>query len=225
MNLETIAGLARLALQPVDRPPPLVLAASREAGPNDLYYRFLYLLSTRMQARTAIEIGTYRGASSAHLAGTSTSVVTIDLNVDAARYVREIGVDRVTPITANSGFVLGDPVEAAKIRALAPYDILYIDGDHTFNSAYGDYTHFWPLVREGGVIVFDDTELGMAGDEMRVFWSRVVDQKVKLNALHETGFGAAIRGSTPPPSWDAVIADVTREILSDPARAPRAPTE
>ena len=222
MNLETIAALAHRALQPVERPPALVLAASREAGPNDLYYRFLYLLSTEMQARTAIEIGTYRGASSAHLAGASASVVTIDLNADAARCVHEIGIDRITPVTANSGFVLQDLVEAAKIRALAPYDILYIDGDHTFNSAYGDYARFWPFVREGGIIVFDDIKLEMDGDEMRVFWDRVVDPKVELDWLHETGFGAAIRGSVPPPSWGTIIADVTAEIRR--RRAPRAPT-
>lgn len=221
MNLEDLRACAERAL--VDRS-----VYARVHEPITAYYRFLALLSEGLELELndlrCLEIGTYQGSSAAHLAASGATVVTIDVNPDAARLARALAVAqnlRITPITANSGFVLGDPVEAAKIRALAPYDILYIDGDHTFNSAYGDYTHFWPLVREGGVIVFDDIELDMAGDEMRVFWDRVVDPKVKLNALHETGFGAAIRGRVPPPPWEAVITDVTREILG---RARPAPT-
>jgi len=195
-----------------------------EAG--SMYYRFLRHLANAMNARACLEIGTYRGSSAVHLAiDSDASVVTIDLNPDAQRCVDELvvrfGLD-IVPITANSGFVLQDPAEAAKIRALAPFDILYIDGDHTFNSAYGDYTTFWPLVREGGVIVFDDITLPMDGQEMHVFWDHVVDPKVELPWLHETGFGAAIRGKLPPPPWEMVIGDATREI--ERRRAPRAPT-
>lgn len=181
--------------------------------PVTSYYRFLARLA--LHAERCLEIGTYQGSSAAHLAAFDARVITIDVNPDAARIVSEFASAqglRITPITANSGFVLQDPVEAAKIHAIAPYDILYIDGDHTFNSAYGDYVRFWPLVREGGIMVFDDIKLGMAGDEMHVFWNRIIDPKVELDALHETGFGAAIRGSVPPPPWKAVIADVTREI-------------
>lgn len=212
MNLDDLRAYADLAVID-DR----VYVDIRE--PTTPYYRFLARLA--LDAERCLEIGTYRGSSAAHLAASGASVVTIDVNPDAARVVNEFADLCITPITANSGFVLGDPAAAAKIHALAPYDILYIDGDHTFNSAYGDYVRFWPLVREGGVIVFDDIKLGMAGDEMRVFWDRVVDPKIELDALHETGFGAAIRGSVPPPPWEDVINDATREIQQ---RAPRAPT-
>lgn len=210
MNLDDLRECARSALHDPG-------GYARVLEPVAPYYCFLARLAEH--AKSCLEIGTYRGSSAAHLAAFGAAVITIDVNPDAARCVREIGIDRITPITANSGFVLQDPVEAAKIRALAPYDILYIDGDHTFNSAYGDYARFWPFVREGGVIVFDDIRLGMAGDEMRIFWDHVVDPKVELNALHETGFGAAIRGSMPPPPWENVITDATRRI----EQAQRAP--
>lgn len=214
MDLDTLVSLAKSALSPVERPELLLHAAALEAGPNDYYYRFLYLLSAHMKARAGLEIGTYRGTSSIHIAGPEARVVTIDINQDAAERVRKLGLDRVTPITASSDLAMRDPTELAKVLALAPYDICFIDGDHTFNSAYGDYARCWPHVREGGVIVFDDIKQTMDGDEMRVFWDHVVDPKVELDWLHaNAGFGAAIRGSTAPPSWTAVIDAASREIV------------
>ena len=41
-TLEDIRALAHAATSPVVRSPRLLAAASREAGVNDLYYRFLY---------------------------------------------------------------------------------------------------------------------------------------------------------------------------------------
>ncbi len=46
---------------------------------------------------------------------------------------------------------------AASLACLpAQVDLLYIDGDHGGDHAIGDYRRFSPLVRRGGIIVFDD---------------------------------------------------------------------
>lgn len=44
------------------------------------------------------------------------------------------------------------------IRRLAPIDLAHIDGNHSEESALADVENYMPLVREGGVVFFDDTD-------------------------------------------------------------------
>lgn len=48
-------------------------------------------------------------------------------------------------------------------ECLLPYrfDLINVDGDHSFEGAYGDLCRVWPLLAPGGVILVDDT--GMEG--------------------------------------------------------------
>ena len=40
------------------------------------------------------------------------------------------------------------------------FDLINVDGDHSFAGAYGDLTRVWPLLNQGGLILVDD--MGMA---------------------------------------------------------------
>ncbi|NWG91487.1 MAG: class I SAM-dependent methyltransferase [Parvularculaceae bacterium] len=40
------------------------------------------------------------------------------------------------------------------------FDLLLIDGDHDYNGVKWDYENFGPLVRKGGIILFDDYDVG-----------------------------------------------------------------
>jgi predicted O-methyltransferase YrrM len=56
-----------------------------------------------------------------------------------------------------------------------PIDILFIDGDHTYDSVRRDYELYAPLVREGGIVAFHDIVDGpyeAVGDAPR-FWQEV----------------------------------------------------
>lgn len=46
-----------------------------------------------------------------------------------------------------------EAIEAAGLRA---YDVLVIDGDHSYDGVKFDFDHYAPLVRPGGLIVIDD---------------------------------------------------------------------
>jgi len=51
------------------------------------------------------------------------------------------------------------PQTIAQVRALLrgkPLDLLFIDGDHTYEGVKADFTNYSPLVRKGGLIVFHD---------------------------------------------------------------------
>jgi predicted O-methyltransferase YrrM len=58
--------------------------------------------------------------------------------------------------------VHGDSHEAEMLHRLCgaldhrPIDLLFIDGDHTYDGVRSDYSMYSPLVRRGGLIAFHD---------------------------------------------------------------------
>ncbi len=70
-------------------------------------------------------------------------------SAQALLHVREtLGVEWVV--------VHGDSLRVPLDAFPAEVDLLYIDGDHGGDHAIGDYHRLSPLVRKGGLIVFDD---------------------------------------------------------------------
>ncbi len=152
---------------------------------TDLYYRFLYELPRPFDA---IEIGTLYGTSAAHLAWANTGkVITIDIAPGSKEMVDDMVQDlpRLTAITGTSTEVLPS-LQGLKV------DVLYVDGCHDFGSAYTEYSTYRNLVRDGGIMLFDDIHFPCSGDEMSVFWDFVVEPKAEVNWLHtavNTGWG------------------------------------
>lgn len=60
--------------------------------------------------------------------------------------------DRVTWIRGASQSVL----RYSPAVASAPFDLVYIDGDHSAPAVLEDAVLVWPYVKHGGLIVFDD---------------------------------------------------------------------
>jgi predicted O-methyltransferase YrrM len=42
------------------------------------------------------------------------------------------------------------------VAALGPFDFIFVDGGHTYDVAMADFTNYWPLLREGGLMAFHD---------------------------------------------------------------------
>lgn len=54
-------------------------------------------------------------------------------------------------------FIHGDSRDASVIgRMLCPFDILFIDGDHTYEGVKADLANYAPLVKSGGRIILHD---------------------------------------------------------------------
>lgn len=162
------------------------------------YYPFFYQLCKTRGPLKVLEIGTYRGVSIAHFAegsragGHDVVAVTVDIDADSARIVNENLVEgqklNIVPITISSMF--GVPL----VEPYAPFDVLFIDSLHNFNQAYGEYFLYRPLVKDGGIILFDDISLDATSTkEMQVLWEFVPDAKVRLDMLHYSGFGGAVK--------------------------------
>lgn len=154
---------------------------------HEPYYRFLRLVAHGR--RYSVEIGTRLGTSASHLADgcrDSGTVLTIDLDPSCAVVMQ--GIMQTRCLTN----VVIATTESSKGISLVnqPIDLLFIDGDHTYESSYSDYLAYRPYVADGGLIIFDDPTLS---DEMRRMWGDVVDEKILLPELHHSGFGVAIK--------------------------------
>jgi hypothetical protein len=166
------------------------LRALRDAcHPDCLYYRFLYELAKQFAPIDCIEVGTFVGTSAAHLAAANRGyVVTLDIQPDAKVRADAIGLSNLYARTAEAKQWASD-TKATIGQDRTMFDVAYIDGLHNFSQTYAEYTLYRRLVRDGGLMIFDDVGLVMDGDEMEVFWALVQEPKVRLDYLHSTGFG------------------------------------
>jgi cephalosporin hydroxylase len=137
--------------------------------------------------RVVCEIGTYSGGHFYMLSrslSTVTTLIGIDLNVRNKALLR-----RLAPANVDVHLIDGDSGSAAVHSAVEsatggrPIDVLFIDGDHTYDGVRSDYLKYRDLVRDGGVIAFHDivedhstrfgrTTIAWTGD-VPVFWSRL----------------------------------------------------
>jgi Methyltransferase domain len=121
---------------------------------------------------------------------------------------RVIGIDR-PPKGFPSGPQLGslgceillgdsqDPGVAAQLVDMLggdPVDLLFIDGDHTFEGVKADYDLYSPLVRPGGLVAFHDIcdHPEMPWIEVRRFWATLGGEKEELVSGPEVWGGIGV---------------------------------
>jgi predicted O-methyltransferase YrrM len=80
-----------------------------------------------------------------------------------------------------------------------PVDVLFIDGDHTYDGVKSDYEMYSPLVRPGGLIAFHDILPHPISRDIEVprFWQELkaatpVREIVDRRAFHQFGCGIGI---------------------------------
>lgn len=208
MNLDNIV---KLALSIPDRSDRRLLWLQSMPSAMDntaLYYRFFHEMVLEYEPLQVVEVGTYLGSSAAHLAYRNRgTVVTVDVDPLATDRAIELDLPNLRPIT-------GDSMEAVdKVREFGPFDVCFIDTKHSFRQAYSEYATYRELVRDGGLIFFDDIELG---EEMPVLWDMIQEPKRSLKVLHYTGFGVVQKDG-------GVAVDSPREAIRKAERRLAAP--
>lgn len=113
-----------------------------------------------------VEIGTYYGGSaSLMIHRPNTNVISIDVGHPAPKNEAISNVNRFNIHDNNYIYIEGNSQETRIVNKLIDVlnnfdnnkiDILFIDGDHSYNGAYNDFINYSQLVRNGGYIVFDD---------------------------------------------------------------------
>lgn len=108
-----------------------------------------------------LEIGSYEGQSSAWvmkniLPDTTCMATVIEpffIEGTKQRFYKNMDSQKLLPRL----HVFEEPSESA-LKKLKPanFDLIYVDGDHTYEAVLKDALQSWPLLKIGGIMVFDD---------------------------------------------------------------------
>ncbi len=140
----------------------------------------------QLRPRTVLEIGTANGGTLflwTRLADAGATIVSIDLpgGKFGGGYPSERGIvyRRFTRSTQKLHLLREnshDPRTRAKAVRLfggEPIDLLFIDGDHTYEGVKQDWEQYSPLVRPGGMVVFHDIAGNYDDTQVKELWDSI----------------------------------------------------
>jgi predicted O-methyltransferase YrrM len=157
--------------------------------------RLLEIIKAR-RPRTICEIGAAGGGTTflfSHAAPADSTIITVDLNLTRSRRAafREFAKRPRQKIIC----VRGDSHQDKTFRAVNKclkgrgLDLLYIDGDHSYEGVAADFKLYSPLVNHGGMIVFHDIVADYKtryGVQTSSYTGGVPQLWMELKAIHPT---------------------------------------
>lgn len=121
------------------------------------YHEFLeHMQELGLTGGSCLQIGLgIPGASHVCLSKFFPDTWTLDIN----RAFIEDHMSRIVESRLSNKIVWGSSFDLSTIRFFAgrEFNLLFIDGDHTYGAVEQDFNNFFPLVRSGGVVAFHDT--------------------------------------------------------------------
>jgi cephalosporin hydroxylase len=145
-----------------------------------------------LKPQTVLEIGTHRGGTLylwARMAQPDAILISIDLpggkfgggySPFRTPIYRRFAQERqkLHLMRANSHHP-STIAETKRLLSGHPVDLLFIDGDHTYEGVKKDWEMYSPLVRSGGLIVFHDVAGNYEDTQVKTFWD-----EIKMNHPH-----------------------------------------
>lgn len=111
----------------------------------------------RLQPSRVLEVGSWHGGTLWHWLQFGGKVVAIDDEMRLAseweRWANEAGAQ----LHLLRG-ISQDPVVIEQARELGPYDFIFIDADHRYESVRADWENFREMIAPNGVFAFHDTQ-------------------------------------------------------------------
>jgi predicted O-methyltransferase YrrM len=128
------------------------------------HYHILYDLCSSFSKDNInyLEIGTYCGASASLMASHEKvrNVFSIDIGNPINKEIPISNVKKFKNENCNYLYIEGDSREKSIVtyvkNNLPKIDILFIDGDHSYNAVIEDFNNYKDVVSKNGFIVFDD---------------------------------------------------------------------
>jgi len=161
-------------------------------------------LARALRPKRVLEIGTGSGGTLYALAWASApgaGILSLDLTLYPAerRFLYETFVaDRRVAVWEADSHLDETRDRVAAHFGHEPLDLVFIDGDHTYDSVRRDYELYAPLVREDGIVAFHDIVAGpydAVGDAPR-FWQEVraeLGSVVELvESWNQAGYGIGV---------------------------------
>jgi predicted O-methyltransferase YrrM len=170
----------------------------------------------RLKPQTIVEIGTARGGMLyclSQIAGARARLASIDLpgaaNCGGQTKIERRVFSSFGPRSQTIRFFPFDSHQQSTRRALkrwlngAEIDLLFIDGDHSYEGVKLDFEMYGPLVRKGGIIAFHDIcmfpEEWGSSNAVGVFW-REVSRHFHAKEIIDPS-GTSTRGKKPDEDW------------------------
>lgn len=125
----------------------------------------LAILADQVHPRCVLEIGTAEGGSAWAWAQIPTMqrIITVDSAGLGERSMYWLDGIRIEVVTGVSQEPSTRIEVVGRLNAYDP-DVVYVDGDHTYESVVGDWENYSPLVAPDGVVVLHDSQ-GYPGRE------------------------------------------------------------
>jgi predicted O-methyltransferase YrrM len=126
---------------------------------------YLFKLVRSLDSPRIVEIGRYRGGSTFLMACASDEgarIISIDLFVSNSEWDEGHDLDKEL-MDALSKYELNHKVElvvgdSSTFRmGEESVDLVFVDGDHSYDGVKGDFENWYPALRTGGHILFDDS--------------------------------------------------------------------
>jgi predicted O-methyltransferase YrrM len=127
-----------------------------------------------------LEIGCFEGRATVWLLETlpECRITAIDPFVETEEYKKYGGYDHnyeqlfrenVRPYGIRVEIIKGNSFDWLRDLSKMPrYDLVYVDGSHQAVSVLQDIVLSWEMLKEGGIMICDDYEWGMADDRPRI---------------------------------------------------------
>lgn len=142
------------------------------------YIEFLNKIISKNKTKSILEIGSKYGGTTYGFCNIFDKVVTIDTH-------KEIEIIQLEKEFKNLNFILGDTRD--KIKELLndmKFDVIYIDGEHSYNSVKQDYLDYKEFVSDDGIIVFHDIKRTWWTDEIKIEVP-ILWEEIKNNYIYE----------------------------------------
>ncbi len=185
--MKTMSDQATAFLNQFENPSPSTDPRIFGLDGSNPYYNLLYSVAKELQPKLIVELGTCTGGSTSHLAaGTSSKVLSVDIEIRADARERLLAFDNVELMQGDTR----NPELVTEVAKRGPIDLLFIDTLHTAEQVTAELALFGPLVRPGGLIFFDDIRMNPG---MSAWWDILDEDKLELPEMHWTGFGVVFR--------------------------------
>ncbi len=188
MTAQELHSIAEISDFPLGNPYLDSLYGS--GGPCGPYYRFLYHLAAKIKPTLIVELGAYRGGSTAYLAKGAPQCKVI-----AVEPYPQPEFESVLKACPNIDWRKDASLSKDVLDSVADksVDICFIDTVHNEEYAIPEYKAWCPKMKDGGVMFFDDITID---DLMISAWANIkaLDEreKISLPTLHYSGFGAIL---------------------------------
>jgi predicted O-methyltransferase YrrM len=165
---------------------PKKKVARHEWNSEDECGLFLASLIKMSKYKTVIEIGVFEGETSRHLikalpkGGQFIGIDINDYRTDVTKAAMSIGGKSID-------FILGNSLDELNNLPKNHFDLIFVDGDHTFEHVLTEFKLAENLVSDGGVIILHDT-IHLEGPLRVVEYAQQLNYKsVTLNTTEGRG--------------------------------------